>query len=204
MSSKKINEYDLLIKVVVTGDSGVGKSAFVTRLIKDEFKEASISTIGVDFFNKKRVIDNKIYCLQIWDTAGQEKYRSITSNYYRGANVVIIMFDVTDKQSFDNVSNWITQAKVWAGENILIYVIANKCDKIEERVISKKIACKLADEKNVKLIYTSAKTGDNVIEIFDEITIDYAKSLYASKISPTSPKMPLLLKFKRPESKCCS
>ncbi|WBY58514.1 ras-related protein Rab-1B [Plasmodium yoelii yoelii] len=108
------DSYDSLFKILLIGDSGVGKSCLLLRFADDTYTDSYISTIGVDFKIKTIEIDDKIIKLQIWDTAGQERFRTITSSYYRGAQGIIIVYDVTDRDSFNNVKNWIIEIEKYA------------------------------------------------------------------------------------------
>jgi Ras-related protein Rab-1A len=121
-------EYDHLFKVVLIGDSGVGKSCLLLRFADDTFTESFISTIGVDFRFRTLTVDEQSVKLQIWDTAGQERFRTITSAYYRGADGIILVYDKTKRKSFDSVENWITEVDKYASENTVKILLGNKAD----------------------------------------------------------------------------
>jgi Ras-related protein Rab-1A len=174
-------DYDYLFKILLIGDSGVGKSCILLRFTDDTYNDSYISTIGVDFKIRTVEIDNKSVKLQIWDTAGQERFRTITSSYYRGANGILICFDVTDYESFANIKSWLQEIKNYASDHINIIVIGNKCDMIANRVIDYATAKKYCDDLGFKYIETSAKTNVNI----DDIFINLAKDI-KTRIDPES------------------
>lgn len=163
------NEYDYLFKILLVGDSGVGKSCMLLRFADDTFTESYISTIGVDFKIRTVEIDNKTIKLQIWDTAGQERFRTITSSYYRGAHAMIIVYDVTDKESFDHVNSWIVECDRYGKENVLKILVGNKCDS-PNRQVSYEMGKEFADTLGLEFVETSAKTSANIEKAFLKIT----------------------------------
>lgn len=128
MPSPYQDEYDYLFKIVLVGDSGVGKSSIVTRIAKDTFSMDTLSTIGVEFINKSFDINNKVVKAQIWDTAGAERFRSVTSQYYRGVVGALVCYDITKLSSFQNVNTWLTDLQTHADDDIKIMIVGNKCD----------------------------------------------------------------------------
>ena len=162
---------ELVYKVLLLGDSSVGKTCFLLRYCDKSFQEAHLSTIGLDYRLKSMTLQNdKNIKLQIWDTAGQDRFRAITKNYYKGANGIILIYDVTNKQSYENVKNWLTQIKEEANPNVIIYLAGNKIDVEEDqRVITTEDGQKIADEYKLPFKETSAKNGINVNEIFQEL-----------------------------------
>ena len=131
---------ELVYKVLLLGDSSVGKTCFLLRYCDKSFQDAHLSTIGLDYRLKTMTLkNNKSIKLQIWDTAGQDRFRAITKNYYKGANGIILIYDVTNKQTFENVKNWITQIKEEANQNVIIYLAGNKIDMDEELKLGKSI-----------------------------------------------------------------
>ena len=159
---------DCVYKVLLLGDSSVGKTCFLLRYCDKTFQEAHLSTIGLDYRLKTMTLKSgKNIKLQIWDTAGQDRFRAITKNYYKGANGIILIYDVTNLQSYENVKNWINQIKDEANPNVIIYLAGNKVDvKDEDRVVKTVDGKKIADEYNLKFYETSAKSGINVNLIF--------------------------------------
>ena len=163
------NEYDYLFKILIIGDSGVGKSCILHRFTDDIFTENYISTIGVDFKIRTLDIDGKLIKLQIWDTAGQERFRVITSAYYRGAHGVIIVYDVTSNISYKNINYWLEETTKYASENISKILIGNKSDLVNKREVSYTNARDYADSLNLNYIETSAKNNTNIEKIFVDI-----------------------------------
>ena len=168
MSTDLISQdYDYLFKVLLLGDSDVGKSSLILRYTEETFNSKLVNSIGVDFKMKKKEIDGKIIKVQIWDTAGHERFRSITYSYYRGANAIIIVFDLSDKKSFINIIEWLKQIEKHAKENVFKFLVGNKSDLIDERKVTYEEAKKYADEHDLPYIETSAKEGININELFD-------------------------------------
>jgi len=159
-------DYDYLFKLVLIGDSGVGKSCLLLRFADDNFTDSYISTIGVDFRFRTITIDKKTVKLQIWDTAGQERFRTITSAYYRGADGIIMVYDVTSAESFDHVEEWLSEVDRYANENTAKLLIGNKADLIDEKQVSEETAQKFADKLGIPFLETSAKTATNVDQAF--------------------------------------
>jgi Ras-related protein Rab-1A len=169
MSSKKSSkskDYDYLFKLVLIGDSGVGKSCLLLRFADDAFTESYISTIGVDFRFRTVKMDNKTVKLQIWDTAGQERFRTITSAYYRGADGIIMVYDTTSSDSFDHVNDWLKEVNRYASEGTCKLLVGNKCDRTADRAVTTEQAKEFADDLGVAFLETSAKTAKNVDEAF--------------------------------------
>ena len=160
-------DYDYLFKVLLLGDSGVGKSSLILRYTDETFNSKLVNSIGVDFKMKKKEIDGKIIKIQIWDTAGHERFRSITYSYYRGANSIIIVFDLSNKKSFISITDWLKQIEKHAKENVFKFLVGNKYDLIEEREVSYEEAKQYADEHSLPYIETSAKEGININELFE-------------------------------------
>lgn len=167
----KFSEYDYLIKTVLIGDAAVGKSSLLLKYVDDTFEDTYVCTIGVDFKIKSLNIENKRIKLQIWDTAGQERFKPITKCYFRGSHGCIVLFDITNRQSFLNVRNWISDYRnnntVDSAENIVI--IGNKADKEESRSITVEEGKILAETLGVSYTETSAKSGEGVAEAFEAI-----------------------------------
>lgn len=161
--------YDMIMKLLLVGDSGVGKSCLLLRFVEDKFNPSFITTIGIDF--KIRTIESKgkKIKLQVWDTAGQERFRTITTAYYRGAMGIVLIYDVTDARTFENVENWFLTVTQHANEDAQIFLVGNKSDDEENRQVSREQGQQLAQKLNVPFLEASAKTNDNVESIFYEL-----------------------------------
>lgn len=166
MSGLQSRNYDYLIKLLLIGDSGVGKSCLLLRFSEDSFTPSFITTIGIDFKIRTIELDGKRIKLQIWDTAGQERFRTITTAYYRGAMGILLVYDVTDEKSFNNVRTWISNIEQYASEKVNKILIGNKCDWDERRVISEEQGRALADEFGIPFLEASAKSNVNVDNAF--------------------------------------
>ena len=160
-------EFDLSFKVIVIGNSAVGKTCLTTKATKDIFLDNHQSTIGFEFFSFMIKIDNKIIKLQIWDTCGQETYRSLISNFYKTSSLAFILYSITDKKSFDDIEKWVKELRTNCSPDIKIILIGNKNDLEEYRIISKSEGENLCKKFGFEyFIETSAKTGNNAKEIF--------------------------------------
>ena len=164
-------EYDHLFKLLLIGDSGVGKSCLLLRFADNSYTDSYISTIGVDFKIRNIELDQKKIKLQIWDTAGQERFRTITSSYYRGAHGIIIVYDITDAESFNNVKNWLTEIDKFASDNVNKLLVGNKSD-LSNRQVETATARDFAASLGIPFIETSAKTASNVEQAFLKMTSD--------------------------------
>ncbi|CAF1103647.1 unnamed protein product, partial [Didymodactylos carnosus] len=159
-------EYDYLFKLLLIGDSGVGKSCLLLRFADDTYTESYISTIGVDFKIRTIDLEGKTIKLQIWDTAGQERFRTITSSYYRGAHGIIVVYDVTDQESFNNVKQWLQEIDRYASDQVNKLLVGNKCDLTAKKAVDYVKAKEYADSLNIKFLETSAKNATNVEQAF--------------------------------------
>merc|ERR1712205_203605 len=163
-------EYDYLFKVVLIGDSGVGKSNLLTRFTRNEFNRESKSTIGVEFATQTIQVEKKMIKAQIWDTAGQERYRAITSAYYRGAVGALLVYDITKHTTFDDVRTiWLEELRNNADANIVIMLVGNKSDLRHLRDVSTEDAYEFAEQHQLSFIETSALGGENVDKAFSNI-----------------------------------
>lgn len=169
--------YDYLFKLLLIGDSGVGKTCVLFRFSEDQFNSTFISTIGIDFKIRTIELDDKKIKLQIWDTAGQERFRTITTAYYRGAMGIMLVYDITNQKSFDNIKNWIRNIEEHASADVEKMVLGNKCDMDDKRVVSKESGETLAVEYGIKFMETSAKASINVDEAFITIARDIKKKM---------------------------
>uniref|UniRef100_A0A6P7FRQ5 small monomeric GTPase n=1 Tax=Diabrotica virgifera virgifera TaxID=50390 RepID=A0A6P7FRQ5_DIAVI len=157
------NIYDIYGKVMLLGDSGVGKTCILMRFREGTFLSGNfISTVGVDFRTKVVTVDNTKVKLQIWDTAGQERFRSVTHAYYRDAHALLLLYDVTNKTSFDNIRAWLGEIREYAQDDVVIMLLGNKADCGIERAVRREDGERLAREYNVAFMETSAKSGQNV------------------------------------------
>ncbi|XP_014676662.1 PREDICTED: ras-related protein Rab-1A [Priapulus caudatus] len=159
-------EYDYLFKLLLIGDSGVGKSCLLLRFADDTYTESYISTIGVDFKIRTIELDGKTIKLQIWDTAGQERFRTITSSYYRGAHGIIVVYDVTDQESFNNVKQWLQEIDRYACDTVNKLLVGNKCDLTTKKVVDYTTAKEYSDQLGIPFLETSAKNSTNVEQAF--------------------------------------
>ncbi|KAJ8952124.1 hypothetical protein NQ318_018460 [Aromia moschata] len=161
--SLKNNACDICIKVMLLGDSGVGKTCILMRFRDGLFLCGNfISTVGVDFRTKVVSVDNTKVKLQIWDTAGQERFRSVTHAYYRDAHALLLLYDVTNKTSFDNIRAWLGEIREYAQDDVVIMLLGNKADCGSERAVKREEGERLAREYSVAFMETSAKSGQNV------------------------------------------
>ncbi|KAI3384710.1 hypothetical protein SNEBB_010975 [Seison nebaliae] len=161
--------YDHLFKLLLVGDSGVGKTCVLFRFSDDLFCTSYVYTIGIDFKIKTITVNGKKIKLQIWDTAGQERFHTLTFSYYRGAKGIIMVYDITDMTSFQNISKWISQINERANHDVTKMIIGNKCDKEDERQVSKEIVEQYALERDIPFYETSAKSNYQVDYIFHRI-----------------------------------
>merc|ERR1712167_191634 len=178
--TKMASEYDYLFKLLLIGDSGVGKSCLLLRFADDTYTETYISTIGVDFKIRTLELDGKTVKLQIWDTAGQERFRTITSSYYRGAHGIIVVYDVTDQASFSNVKQWLQEIDRYACENVNKLLVGNKCDLTTKKVVDFNTAKEFADGLGIPFLETSAKNSTNVEDAFITMATEIQKRVSSS------------------------
>lgn len=202
-------EYDYLFKFLLIGDSGVGKSCLLLRFADDTFTESFISTIGVDFKIRTVELDGKSIKLQIWDTAGQERFRTITSSYYRGAQGIIVVYDITNKDSFENVKIWLKEIQKFASDNVQVLLLGNKTDETMKRVVSYEEGKEFADSQNIAFLETSAKKSINVEKAFMTMTDNIKQTMKnipkvkESSIHLHSPRATENQTFAKSLNSCC-
>lgn len=163
-------EYDYLFKILLVGDSGVGKSCLLLRFAEDSYTNSYISTIGVDFKIRTIEIEGKTVKLQIWDTAGQERFRTITTSYYRGAHGIIIAYDITDMESFNSVKNWHTEVQRYASEKVKVMLVGTKADLVQKRVVDRRVAEEFAAANGWEFAETSAQNNTGVDQAFSRLS----------------------------------
>ncbi len=173
---KNPNGYDIIFKIVLIGDTSVGKTNILSKYLSDEFDPDSKATVGVEFGTKNFKIENKIVKVQIWDTAGQERYRSITNAYYKGAKGALLVYDITNKKSFDNLDRWVSDLKVNADDKISIVLLGNKSDLENQRIIKTEEGKNKAEFYKFAFMETSALNGNNIEKAFDELIKDVYKN----------------------------
>jgi small GTP-binding protein len=167
MSTPGIN-YDYLLKYIIIGDAAVGKSNLLLRFAQNDFKTEYQLTIGVEFGAKNLDINNKKFRLQIWDTAGQENYRSITRAYYKNSVCAILVYDISNRETFEHISNWIEDCTAQSPKTVFMILVGNKSDLSNNRQVTFDEGKEMAKNNNMMFFETSAKTGENVDKIFEE------------------------------------
>ena len=175
--------YDLIFKIVLIGDSGVGKTNILSRYFNNEFSLATQSTVGVEFGSKIIKKNGKVIKLQIWDTAGQERYKSITSAYYKGSRGAFVVYDITRKTTYDNIDKWIGELKTNGSEDVLIMLVGNKSDLEDKREVITEEVEKKAQEQKLAFCETSALNGKNVEYAFENLINEILKKVEKDKIN---------------------
>ncbi|XP_053331088.1 ras-related protein Rab-13 [Spea bombifrons] len=193
--------YDHLFKLLLIGDSGVGKTCLIVRFSEDSFNNTYISTIGIDFKIRTTEIQGKKIKLQVWDTAGQERFKTITTAYYRGAMGIILVYDITDERSFENIQNWMKSIKENASAGVERMLLGNKCDMEHKRKVPKERGEKLAKEHNIRFFETSAKSSQNVDEAFNTLASDILMKI-SKKSAPGRKEVDLKSSSKKTSNKC--
>ena len=165
-----MEQKEFLYKILLLGDTSVGKTCFLMRYTDNTFQEIHMSTIGLDYKLKNVQLDEgKMYKIQIWDTAGQDRFRSITKNYYKGAHGIVLIYDITDKKTFENVRNWVKQIKEEVSDKVCIILVGNKIDLEQKRVVSMEEGKKMAEQFDLMFFECSCKTGVNINDAFQEL-----------------------------------
>ena len=196
--NKLSTNMDCIYKVLLLGDSTVGKTCVLLKYTDKIFQETHMMTIGLDYRLKVMQLQSgKEVKLQIWDTAGQDRFRSITKNYYKGSHGIILIYDVTSLKTFENVKSWVSQIHEEISDKVVIYLVANKIDMDDLRKVTKEEGKKLAEELDVPFVETSAKTGENIDYIFSDI------SERIDKVFGNIQKVAHNKTYKAPGKKCC-
>lgn len=189
--------YDCLFKIVLIGDSGVGKSNLLSRFTRNEFSLESKSTIGVEFATRSLTIEGKSVKAQIWDTAGQERYRAITSAYYRGAVGALLVYDIAKAASFENVERWLKELRDHADSSIVVMLVGNKTDLRHLRQVPTETAKDFAVRSELSFIETSALEGDNVETAFTQILTGAAQASFPCMCSASSLRVAVVGELRR-------
>ena len=163
----EIEEYEMMVKVILIGDSGVGKTNIMSKFLKNQFMEESKATIGVEFGSKLFNHEGHKIKAQIWDTAGQEKYKAITGAYYKGSKGALVVYDITQKKTFENIEKWVNDLKAAGDPKIIIILIGNKNDLDNKRQVSKDQGEEKARSFGCAFLETSAYSGDNIDKAFN-------------------------------------
>uniref|UniRef100_A0AAZ3PEB6 Ras-related protein Rab-3 n=1 Tax=Oncorhynchus tshawytscha TaxID=74940 RepID=A0AAZ3PEB6_ONCTS len=161
--------FDYMFKLLIIGNSSVGKTSFLFRYADDSFTSAFVSTVGIDFKVKTVFRNEKRIKLQIWDTAGQERYRTITTAYYRGAMGFLLMYDITNQDSFNAVQDWATQIKTYSWDNAQVILVGNKCELEDDRLVPTEEGQRLAKDLGYQFFEASAKDNINVKQVFERL-----------------------------------
>jgi len=178
--------YDYLFKFIIIGDAACGKSCLLYRFIDDKFKKESTHTIGVEFGSKIVEVGGYHIKLQIWDTAGQERFRSVTRSYYRGAAGTVLVYDITNRESYNHVSSWLNDARALANPDIAIVLVGNKIDLTAEREVTFLEASRFAQENELMFLETSALTGEGVTEVFMKCARTILTKIETGQLDPES------------------
>jgi Ras-related protein Rab-1A len=190
---------ECVYKVLLLGDSTVGKTCFLMKYTDKTFQDIHMATIGLDYrLRSMKLKSGKSIKLQIWDTAGQDRFRAITKNYYKGSHGIILIYDITNTQSFENVKTWVNQIREEASSNVIIYIAGNKVDMEDERKVDRDDGEKLAEELGFPFVETSAKNGININETFEDL-VERIDKVYGNV-----PQKPIKNKlYKANGKKCC-
>ena len=176
MNSQNPSGYDMIFKVVLIGDTSVGKTNILSKYLTNDFDPDSKATVGVEFGTKNFKIEDNIVKVQIWDTAGQERYRSITNAYYKGAKGSLLVYDITNPKTFESIDRWLSDLKVNGDENISVVLLGNKSDLELDRKVSTQQGKEKAEFYKLAFLETSALNGNNIDKAFSELITDVYKN----------------------------
>lgn len=197
------DDYHLLFKILVIGDSGVGKSCLLTRFVDDTYSDNFQTTVGVDFKIHTVELDGVTVKLQLWDTAGQERFRNIVSSYYRGAHGAVVVYSITDEDSFKNVKMWLGEIERFGNHAVKKILVGNKADLPGKRQVDFKVAQAFAEEHGLTVIETSAKEDKNVEQMFLALVADI-KRVQGHQVTPQVPTtIRVGVTVAPPERTCC-
>ena len=200
MNDEDKKDSDITIKLLLIGNAFVGKTLIVQKFIDNTFSKSTMSTIGVDLQSKIIDINGKKVKYLIWDTAGEDRMKTMTYSYYRGCHVILIVYDVTNQKSFENVTTWVECVDKFAKSNVLRILVGNKTDLEDQRVISKEDGKKLADENGLKFYEISAKAVTGLCEMFEDIAKEYVQMYQQKSIKNFQLKKAAETKAQK---KCC-
>ena len=176
VNSNEVKE-DYKLKVVIVGDSGVGKTNLIKRFVSNTFSPNSKATVGVEFISKSYRINNQVFKIEMWDTAGQERYKSITAAYYKGAKGALIVYDTTQKTSFENIDKWMAEIKDKSSKDMKLMIVGNKTDLKDERQVKTEEALVKAKDLEAPIMEASALDGSNVKEAFYDLLKEMYKEI---------------------------
>lgn len=195
--------YDLLFKLLLIGDSGVGKTCVLFRFSDDAFTTTFISTIGIDFKIKTVELRGKKIKLQIWDTAGQERFHTITTSYYRGAMGIMLIYDITNEKSFENIVKWLRNIDEHANEDVEKMILGNKCDMEDKRAVSREQGESIAREHAIRFLETSAKLNININQAFFELASSILDKTAGKENAESPDRVTIDKRNERTNNRCC-
>ncbi|XP_071965854.1 ras-related protein Rab-10-like isoform X2 [Antedon mediterranea] len=197
--------FDYMFKIIIVGDSFIGKSSLVAKFLNGENDvcESRVPTVGIDFKIKTVELNGKKIKLQIWDTAGQERFHTITTSYYRGAMGIMLVYDITQEKTFDNIAKWLRNIQEHANEDVEKMLLGNKCDMNDKRMVSTERGQSIARENGIKFMETSAKTNINVEPAFMTLAEDILKKYPVSNNTQATNYVDPSQDRNKEKSKCC-